>query len=125
MQLFERENLALREARDAAREDADRQTAALRQANEANTQLEIDYRTLVATTETQLSDLRNRLKMKSFEHERVAVDLEEKKGLHRQIQLEAERWQGKCALLKEEYYTLKTDSATRVTGATPPTAVAS
>eukprot|EP01049_Picozoa_sp_SAG25_P006838 SAG25_NODE_534_length_7139_cov_17.597443_4_plen_388_part_00 len=114
-ELFERENLALREARDTAREDAERQTVALKQANAANSQLEIDYRTLTATTEAQLSELRNRLKMKSFEHERVAVELEEIKAVHRQSALEAERWQKKCALLKEEYYTLKTESATRVT----------
>ena len=113
--LFERENLVLREARDTAKEEAERQTVALRQSNEANTQLEIDYRTLVATTESQLSDLRNRLKMKSFEHERVAVDLEHTKDSNRQIKLEAERWQQKCAVLKEEFYVLKTESATRVT----------
>ena len=71
-ELFERENLALREARDTAREEAERQTAALKAANAANSQLEIDYRTLTATTEAQLSEIRNRLKLKSFEHERVA-----------------------------------------------------
>ena len=86
-----------------------------RHANESNSQLEIDYRTLTATTEAQLSDLRNRLKMKSFEHERVAVELEEKRGMFKQTQLEAERWTKKCAFLKEEYYTLKTESATRIT----------
>ena len=34
---------------------------------------------------------------------------------NRQIKLEAERWQQKCAVLKEEFYVLKTESATRVT----------
>jgi progesterone-induced-blocking factor 1 len=114
-EVFERENLALREARDAAREEADRQTVALKQANAANSQLEIDYRTLTATTEAQLSELRNRLRLKSFEHERVAVQLEEVKGLSAQARLEGERWQQKCGVLKEEYYALKTESATRTT----------
>lgn len=114
-EVFERENLALKEARDTAREDADRQAVALKQANAANSQLEIDYRTLSATTEAQLSELRNRLRLKSFEHERVAVQLEEAKGVSAQARLESERWQQKCGVLKEEYYALKTENATRIT----------
>ena len=114
-ELFERENLALREARDTAREEAERQTAALKAANAANSQLEIDYRTLTATTEAQLSEIRNRLKLKSFEHERVAVQLEEVKGLLAQERLDSERWQGKCGVLKDEYYTLKAETASRST----------
>jgi len=84
-----------------------------RHANESNSQLEIDYRTLTATTEAQLSELRNRLRLKSFEHERVAVQLEEVKGLSAQARLDNDRWQQKCGVLKEEYYALKAETATR------------
>ena len=43
-EVYERENLGLRESRDAARHDADRQGAALKQTQELHVELEVEYR---------------------------------------------------------------------------------
>ena len=49
------------------------------------------------------------------ERPNTAVQLEEVKGLLAQERLDSERWQGKCGVLKDEYYTLKAETASRST----------
>jgi chromosome segregation ATPase len=114
-EMYERENVSLKEARDSARNDAERQSANLKHAQEVATQLEVDYRSLQATADMQITDIRARLKMKSFEHERLAIQMEEIKSDLTQIKLENAKWSKKFEVLKEEYYTLKGDSANRIT----------
>eukprot|EP01052_Picozoa_sp_SAG31_P000414 SAG31_NODE_12_length_38498_cov_21.161671_30_plen_455_part_00 len=113
-EMYERENMSLRESREAARHDAERQAAALKQLQEAHVDLEVEYRSLQATAEAQLAEVNGRLKMKAFDNERLMLQADATKSELEQIKLDNSKWAKKFEVLKEEYYTLKAENLAQI-----------
>jgi chromosome segregation ATPase len=107
---FEREISGLKEAREHAIAEAERQRTAAESTREDLTALQEEHRRLQSTLETERSDSRNALKLKSFEHDRLSLTYEECLSDLRKLKIEHEVLGKKCSLVKQELFTLQSDS---------------
>ena len=96
-ELHQREVQHLEKARSDALMEVDRLQQKLENLSSKYDQLRNDYETMCSNYESRLSDLNNQIKMKTFEHERSSLSLEELSGtvknLRRQYDIVAEQLQ--------------------------------
>jgi len=103
-ELYEREGLSLRDARDMAVAEAEKANQRLNE-----TKLQQDYtmqahRDMESKLSNQVVEARSQLKMKMFELDRSNLAYEDAMDTVRQLKLENEAFRKKVEMLKEEYY---------------------
>jgi len=112
--MYETETRALREGRDTAQDELVRLRSQLEHLQRSHDEIDVELRSLQATTEAQASELRSGLKMKAFDVERLTSALEDTRTSLKQVMLESEKYRDKYELVREEYYVLKADKEARV-----------
>jgi chromosome segregation ATPase len=107
---FEREITGLKESRDHIAIEMERQRTAAESYREDLNTLQEEHRRLQSTLETERSDSRNALKLKSFDHERLSLTYEETLSDLRKLKIEHEIICKKLTLVKNELFTLQGES---------------
>mmetsp|Transcript_3293 Transcript_3293/g.5307 ORF Transcript_3293/g.5307 Transcript_3293/m.5307 type:complete len:683 (+) Transcript_3293:604-2652(+) len=113
-ELYERQHQMLQDARDEALAASDRLRSRLDQVEQERDTAVREHSHLTATFETQVSEVRSMLKVKSMELERLQVSYEDSQRLLGQVRLESEMYREKLDLLKNEYFALQTNSSAKI-----------
>lgn len=108
LQIYERENEALRASREEVQAECSRLRARLDAVQAARDALSVSQRTAAADAEAALSELRTQLKMKAFEHESLVVAHDEQGACLRAAKSETDCAQEQLKVLRKEFTLLET-----------------
>lgn len=111
---YEREIAGLKESRDQVRAELEKLRTAVDGTQEDYHALQEEHRRLQSQLETERTDTRNALKLKSFEYERLSLTYEESMSDFRKLKIDHEVQAKKQTVLKQEFYTLQGDSQKRI-----------
>jgi len=103
-ELYEREGISLRDARDLAIVESERANQKLNESKLVQDQLMQTHRDMESKLSNQVVEARSQLKMRMFELDRANLAYEDSMDTVRQLKLENEAFRKKVELLKEEYY---------------------
>jgi progesterone-induced-blocking factor 1 len=108
-EIYERENRALMEAKDAAQLERDRALQGEKDALKKYEDLLNTYRQLQVQSDSHVSELQSDNKLKSFEFERLQLVHDETKRNLKSSELEKEKLTKKVEVLTEELYVMRSD----------------
>jgi hypothetical protein len=108
--VYERENRSIREARESALQNLDREISRNTLLQSQIDELKLANTSSIAKQETLLAELRNEIKFKSFELERISLNFEEQMSVNRQSKIENDMLHEKLEVLKAEFSKLQADS---------------
>eukprot|EP00232_Nephroselmis_pyriformis_P006666 CAMPEP_0182875708 /NCGR_PEP_ID=MMETSP0034_2-20130328/13700_1 /TAXON_ID=156128 /ORGANISM="Nephroselmis pyriformis, Strain CCMP717" /LENGTH=721 /DNA_ID=CAMNT_0025008457 /DNA_START=32 /DNA_END=2193 /DNA_ORIENTATION=- len=110
-EVFEREARMLKQLREEAVREAEREAARRRDAEGLYDELATAHRELQKSSGLSAAELRGELKVKAFEVDRLEVLVEEAQGSARSAKMEAEMLRTKVAVLTDNFYA--TESASK------------
>lgn len=111
---FEREIAGLKESRDQLAKEHEKLKTTAENTREDYHALQEEFRRLNSTLESERTDTRNALKLKSFEYDRLSLTYEESMSDFRKLKIEHEVLNKKQSVLKTELYTVQGDTQKRI-----------
>lgn len=111
---FEREIKGLKERFEQLTSEHEKLRTHAEGTREDYLSLQEEHRRLASQLESERTDTRNALKLKQFEYERLSLTYEEGMADFRKLKIEHEVLTKKQSVLKQEFYSLQTDTTKRI-----------